>query len=107
MKNYIEKGESFSHVLTADALSGGVIVFSAAVGVAAVDGVIGDEITVDMEGVYNLAKNATEAFTKGQSLYWDATNSELTTTATGNTRAGLCWADAAAADTESLCKINA
>ena len=48
-------------------------------------------------GVFEIAK-ATGALTEGQKLYWNSTNSNLTTTASGNTLVGVAVAAAASGD---------
>lgn len=106
MKNYVQKGESIDVTLVAAALSGSVIALTNMVVVAAKDGEIGDVVACSTVGVYTLPKNATEAFTQGQDVYWDSDPGELTATSTDNTYAGKVWAAAATADTEAQIKIN-
>ena len=50
------EGEVLSHVLAANVSSGGVVVLPAGIAIAAVDGVIGDSISVAVEGVFSLPK---------------------------------------------------
>lgn len=40
------------------------------------------------EGIFTLAKKSTDVVAAGVLLYWDSTNSYLTVTASGNTKAG-------------------
>lgn len=49
-------------------------------------------------GVYSETKATGEAWAIGASVYWDATNSRLTTTLTGNTLFGRATAAALSAD---------
>lgn len=58
------------------------------------------------ESVFTLTKNTGEAFTDGQTLYWDATNKRLTGTATSNTLAGRAFGTAASAATTANLLIN-
>ncbi|AJP72271.1 DUF2190 family protein [Sphingomonas hengshuiensis] len=51
-----------------------------------------------VEGVYEDAAAATsQAWTEGAVLYWDDTNKKFTTTASGNTKAGIAAAAKASA----------
>jgi predicted RecA/RadA family phage recombinase len=58
------------------------------------------------EGIHKLAKKVGDVFTIGQLIYWDATNTRLTSTSSGNTRAGRCTEAAASAATTAKIKIN-
>ena len=58
------------------------------------------------EGVYTLAKNAGEAFTDGQILYWDAVNKWLTGTAGSLVRAGRSFGTAISAATTATLSLN-
>lgn len=58
------------------------------------------------EGVFELPANKTQAFTFGQTVYFDATNKNITTTATSNTVAGYVVAAKAASGETALVKIN-
>lgn len=49
-------------------------------------------------GKINLPKTAALAISGLDKVYWDATNSEVNKTLTGNTACGICVEDAAAAD---------
>lgn len=99
--NLIQAGDvmPWTNGTGADVASGDFIAFAASGGIALVDIADGDTGSVALSGVAELAKKATEAFTQGAVLYWDATNKQLTTTATDNTVAGTAFRAAAAADT--------
>ena len=49
---------------------------------------------VAVKGVYTLPKLSTDVVAQGALLYWDNTNTRLTTTAAGNTLAGRAAAAA-------------
>jgi predicted RecA/RadA family phage recombinase len=57
-------------------------------------------------GVFEPAKEAGVAFNAFQIIYWDAANSRLTTSATGNTRAGRAFGAAGSADTKAKILLN-
>ncbi len=58
------------------------------------------------ERVWTLPKKSGDVFTAGQVVYWDSTNSYLTTTSSGNTRAGRVSAAAASAATTANLILN-
>lgn len=60
---------------------------------------------VAVEGVWSMPK-ATGAIGQGALVYWDATAGNVTTTASGNKRAGKAAAAAASADTTVQVLIN-
>jgi predicted RecA/RadA family phage recombinase len=60
---------------------------------------------VAVEGVFELPK-ATGAIGQGAVVYWDSTNSNVTTTATGNKRAGKAAKAADSADASAWVAIN-
>lgn len=60
---------------------------------------------VAVEGVWSMPK-ATGAIGQGAIVYWDATNGNVTTTASGNKRAGKAAAAAASGDASVMVLIN-
>ena len=60
---------------------------------------------VAIEGVFSMSK-ASGAIGQGALVYWDATNSNITTTSSGNKRAGKAAAAAASGDTTVQVIIN-
>ena len=60
---------------------------------------------VSIEGVHTMPK-ASGAIGQGALVYWDATNSNITTTSSGNKRAGKAAKAAASADTTVQVLIN-
>lgn len=99
-------GKKMDLTCTAAVAMDEVVVVGTIVGIASTAGAIGDVIALDVEGVYELPAKA-EAFTQGALLYWDGTNTYLTTTSTNNTLAGVAWAAKGASATTALIKINA
>jgi predicted RecA/RadA family phage recombinase len=59
-----------------------------------------------VEGAFILPKASGSAISAGATVYWDATNSVITTTASSNKRAGVCIEAAASADTTVKVAIN-
>jgi predicted RecA/RadA family phage recombinase len=97
MENYICEGERMQVILTAPAMSGDVLVIGSKVCVAMTSGGVGDVIIVMNEGVFEISK-ATGAITQGQKLYYNVSQSTITTAASGNVFAGYAYKDALSGD---------
>lgn len=95
MKNFIQVGDVLDVLLTADTVSGDVVVSGDFAGVASTSALSGDTIAVAVTGVYALPKAAGAGITAGKRLHWDSTAKTVTTTATGNVQVGYAVAAAA------------
>lgn len=106
MNNYIQPGEVIDHTPSATLAAGDVVVIGKRIGIAETDIAANDAGSVAVEGVFSVAK-ASGAIQQGALVYWDTTNDNATTTATGNTLAGYAFAAAASADAAVAVKLNA
>lgn len=104
---FVQPGEVIDYTAGANIASGQVVLMGARIGVALKAIANGETGPVRITGVFKIAKLSTDNMAQGTPLYWDNTNSRLTTTASGNTLAGFATADAAAATTSVNIKINA
>lgn len=96
--NYIQEGKALNYTPSgADVASGDFLVIGAIGAVAKTDIADGKTGAVHICGVFSVAK-ASGAVTQGAKLYWNSTNSNLTTTASGNTLVGVAAAAAASGD---------
>lgn len=104
MKNDIQPGKIL--VLTApyNRSSGQGALIGTLFGVAVVDVSSGSEAAFAMEGVFELPK-AADAITLGAKLYWNDTNKNLTTTASGNTLVAKAVASAQTGDATVAVKL--
>ena len=96
-KNYVANGMTMDLLLSKDVASGDPIVVGKQVVVAAVDGKIGETITVNTCGVWSLPKT-TGAIGQGDEVFITS-DSDITTTATDNTAVGYAFEAAGASDT--------
>lgn len=93
--NYIQEGKALNYTPSgADVLSGDFILLGSIGAIAKTDITDGKTGAVHISGVFSVPK-ATGAIAQGAKLYWSVANSNLTTTASGNTLVGVA-ADAAA-----------
>lgn len=105
---FVQPGEVIDYTAGANIASGQVVLMGARIGVALKAIANGETGPMQVTGVFNIAKLSTDNMAQGALLYWDNTNSRLTTTASGNTLAGFAAAAAAASATTSVnIKINA
>lgn len=104
---YVMSGEVIDYVAGSAISSGQVLLIGVRIGVAL--GAIANGATgaVRMLGIFTIAKLSTDVVTQGAALYWDNTNSRLTTTASGNTLAGYATAAAGSGATTVEIAINA
>lgn len=100
MKNFIANGESLQIAAPSGGVIGGAIFKAGSlIGVIVASAAEGELFTLKIKGAYSgLPKAAGAAWAVGDMLYWDATNSVLTKTATSNTFAGYAYTDALSAD---------
>jgi len=89
MKNFVAVGNTLTITAGADIVSGGGVLAGAIFGIAAGDIAEGSEGTINLTGVYDLPKQASQAWTVGAKIYWDAGNARCTTTANSNTLIGI------------------
>lgn len=109
---FVETGETLSYSNSGSAISSGGVVALATgssgyIGIAKADiaATTGTGVLM-VSGVHQLTKKSGDVFTVGAIVYWDSSNSRLTTSSTSNTRAGRVWAAAASAATTARVKIN-
>lgn len=107
MRNYVQKGDTLTVPAPAGGvLSGSMLLIGTLFGVAASTADEGEDVAVSVEGVFELPKASADAVTIGATLYHDADNDVLTTTATDNTRVGYATAAAGAGTTTITVKLT-
>jgi predicted RecA/RadA family phage recombinase len=99
-KTYIQDGDVINYQNgTGSAIaSGATVKIGSLIGIALVDIANGATGAVMLEGVFKVTKATGAAWVQGDQLYWDATNSNFTKTATSNTPAGHAFEPAASGD---------
>jgi predicted RecA/RadA family phage recombinase len=84
MKNSIQSGDTITHTALADIVSGQPIVVGDMVGIAAKSVLSGEEVTLNLRGVFSVTKVGTQAWAKGDKIFWDKTNLRFTKTASAD-----------------------
>ena len=108
-KNYVQEGDviDYANASGSTIISGTPVLIGARLGVALADIANGATGSVQVEGVFTIAKLGTDNVAAGALLYWDNTNKRLTATASGNTLAGFAVAAAGSGVASVNIKINA
>ena len=83
MNNFVKSGDNLTLAAPYDVLSGGGFKVGNVFGVAANDTLSGVDVECDVEGVYDLAKDAS-TFSQGDLAYWDDTAKKVTSTVASN-----------------------
>lgn len=104
-KNFVQEGKILNYTAGANIASGQFVLIGTIGGVAI--GAIANGATgaVQIQGVFSVPK-ASGAVTQGAKLYWDAANSNLTTTSSGNTIVGVAAAAAQSGDATVQILLN-
>lgn len=100
MATFRSDGNSIDYTPASDVTAGDVIVLGNLVTIAKVDIAANELGAVSTRGVFNVTKNDNEPFDQGDRLYWDATNTRVTSTGGANEFFGFAAEDAATSDTD-------
>ena len=96
MINWIQMGDTVQITPAADVASGiGYLDGVALFGVATGDVASGEEGSFARTGIVEIAKTSALAITKGDRLYWDATNKCVNKTSTAQLCVGVAYTSAA------------
>lgn len=89
MKNFIQLGNTVTVTLSGAVLSGDGLLVGNLFGVASNNGGDGDDIEMQVTGVFDLPKAAADAPAQFDAAYWDAAAKEVTTEDTDNVLIGV------------------
>ena len=95
MKSFIQEGRDLDLVAPYDVTAGKGFMVGALFAVAMGDALSAAAVVGRTEGVFDLVKVGSQAWTAGDKVYWDNTNKYCTKTSTGNTLIGIALADVA------------
>ena len=103
MINFVKSGDNLTIAAPYDVLSGGGLKVGNVFGVAAFDALSGNNVECEVEGVYDLAKDAS-TFAQGDLAYWDDTAKKVTSTVGSNLLIGAV--EVAAATGAAVVRVN-
>lgn len=96
MRNKVATGDVITFTATEDIVSGQGVVLGSLFGVASIDAKAGEPCVVYLNDVYTLPKLDTADFSNFSLVYWDKTNKQCVSTASGNMLIGAAIGDAPA-----------
>ncbi len=99
MRNSLYSGNNVTLPAPYTLTSGQVAQVGSIIGVAQGAAAISADVVLVRQGVFTLTKTAAQAWTLGQTLYWDNAARAVTTTVASNKIIGAAFAAALAADT--------
>lgn len=99
MRNSLYSGNNVTLPAPYALTSGQVAQVGSIIGVAQGAAAAGADVVLVRQGVFTLTKTAAQAWTLGQTLYWDNATRAVTTTVGTNKMIGAAFAAALAADT--------
>ncbi|WP_457650872.1 DUF2190 family protein [Profundibacter sp.] len=110
MKNYVSAGDNVTITVTdpVGINSGDAVFVGSLFGIASRSAAPGENVAIVTRGVFELPKAASQSWTVGAKVYWDAANKRCTTVATGNTLIGAATVAVAggANDTTGTVRLN-
>lgn len=107
MKNFVQTGDVVTFIAPSGGVTSGVpVVIGALVLVPAFSAAVTYECEGAVTGCFELPKKSTDVVTQFAKAYWDATNKEVTITATDNTLIGVFMDPLAAGTTKANVRLN-
>ena len=106
--NHVAPGNRHTTLSTGAVAAGVIVIIGSLIGVStnATTGA-GQDLVLDTSGsIWEFTKNGPDNATEGADAYWDAGNSRMTTTASGNTKVGVFAAAAGAGVTTCRVRVN-
>lgn len=107
MRNFIQPGNAITVPSPRNIISGEGVLIDRLFGVAGADAATGHDLVLHCEGVYELPKATSQAFTLGSRVYWDAADGECTTTSEANFLIGVCVEAAGSAASSLRVRLTA
>ena len=106
MKNYLHEGAVLAFVAGANIVSGQGVLAGSFFGIATGDVANGATGSIQIQGVFAIAKATGVAFAANDRVYWDDTAKKVTTVSSGNRLVGVATAAAISAATALDVKLT-
>jgi predicted RecA/RadA family phage recombinase len=107
MKNFVQHGRTLTLAAPSGGILSGVGLLAGSVfGIANCSGAEGDPVECDLEGVFDIAKTASQTFAVGAKVYWDNTAKSVTAVSSGNSLIGAATAAAGGSDPTARVRLN-
>ena len=106
MKNYIQPGDRISVTAPYAVASGAGCLVGSLFGVAITTAALSAPVEIATEGVFDLAKVGSQAWTVGARIYWDDTAKNCTTTVSTNKLIGVAVAAVGSGAGETIGRVR-
>lgn len=106
MKNYVAAGDTVPFVASGAVSSGDVVVSGQLVGIATTDVADTETGNMKLSGVFEVPKTASQAWSLHAAVYWDSSEGEATTVASGNEFMGVAYEAVGSGASETLGKVR-
>jgi predicted RecA/RadA family phage recombinase len=106
MRNFVARGDRIVITATSNVTSGSGVLVGSLFGVAEGDIANGAEGVIVLEGVFDLPKAPSQAWTVGQLIYWDTANSRATNVAGSNKLIGVAVAPVGGGAGETIGRVR-
>lgn len=107
MRNHFQPGKSLDFVAPSGGVTSGLTYKKGALmHVASTSAAEGETYNGDLEGVFELVAQTSQAWTQGDTLYWDDSGKKWTKTATDNTKGGTAAYDKLAASATGYVRLQ-
>ena len=104
MKNYVQPGDRVGVPAPANVASGAGVLVGSLFGVAVAAALSGEEVQISVEGVFDLPKVGSQAWTVGALIYW--TGTAATNVASTNKLIGVAVAAVGAGAGETIGRVR-
>lgn len=95
MRNHVQPGRTLTLPAPYDVKSSEGVIVGSIFGVANGDAAAGEDVDLDVEGVFDLPKVSALAIAPGDKVYWIAADKAVSKTASGNMLIGVATTTAA------------
>jgi predicted RecA/RadA family phage recombinase len=106
MKNFVQPGHTMTVAAPYAVASGAGCLVGSLFGVASAAASSGADVEIVTEGVFDLVKAGSQAWTVGARIYWDDTANVCTTTAASNKLIGVAAAAVGSGAGETIGRVR-
>lgn len=106
MKNYVQPGQTLTVTAPYAVASGAGVLVGSLFGVATAAAALSATVEIETEGVFDLVKAGSQAWTVGARIYWDDTAKNCTTTAASNKLIGVAVAAVGSGAGETIGRVR-
>jgi predicted RecA/RadA family phage recombinase len=106
MKNFVQPGQTLTVTAPYNVASGAGVLVGSLFGVATAAALLNAQVEIETEGVFDLVKVGSQAWSVGARVYWDDTAKNCTTTASTNKLIGVAVAAVGSGAGETVGRVR-